>query len=381
MGRVFRRGEVWWIRYFVRGEERRESALQITGDGSEESAKKLLRKRLVERDEGQLPARSAGTTLSTWRALVKADYGARGLRSIATALDAFKHCVGYFGAEGSASAITYDVLLRYVQHRREVEGAAPATVRNELVYLRRGMVLARKANRFGELPEFPHIEVDNARMGFFEDDELEPLLAALHEISPDIADVFKFLAWTGWRKREALGLTWGECDIKARTLLLPARRAKGKAPRPLPFGEHPELVELLQRRRKLVSELELRTGRRGIEWVFCWTRGRRVGERIAGAGDFYRRWREALRTAGLSEDRIPHDLRRSMARRGRQLGISEAVLMRIGGWKTRTIFDRYSIVADRDVETALGQFSAKARTAQRTAQSHHTRGRRKRVTR
>ena len=181
MGRVYRRGDVYWIRYFVRGEERRESALQVTGDGSEESAKRLLRKRLVERDEGQLPARSAGTTLSILRTLVKADYGARGLRSIATALDAFKHCVGYFGLEASASAITYDVLLRYVQHRREVEGAAPATVRNELVYLRRGMVLARKANRLSELPEFPHIEVDNARMGFFEDDELDRLLAALRE--------------------------------------------------------------------------------------------------------------------------------------------------------------------------------------------------------
>ena len=226
----------------------------------------------------------------------------------------------------------------------------------------------RKAGRFGDPPEFPRIEIDNARMGFFDDDEIDRLLDALRQTAPDLADVFEFLAWTGWRKREALGLTWREVDVKTKTLLLPARRAKGKAARPLPYGALPELVELLQRRRTSVSELELRTGRRGIPWVFCWTRGHRVGERIAGAGDLYRRWREALKAAGLPPDRVPHDLRRSMARRGRRLGIPEVVLMRIGGWKTRTIFERYSIIADKDVEAAMGQFSTRE-PAQKPAQS------------
>jgi integrase len=368
-GRVYQRGGVWWIDYYVDGQKRRESAAQVTGDGSEESARRLLRRRLHEKDEGRLPARSAATTVKELRALLESDYGARGLRSAETALDALDHVAGYFGPDASASAITYDGLLRYVQHRREQERAAAATVRNELVYLRRGMQLARKAKRLGELPEFPRIEVDNARMGFLEDDEVELLLGALRSAAPDVADVAEFLAWTGWRKEEALGLTWREVNVKARTLLLPASRAKGKAARPLPYGELTELVELLQRRRTLVSALELRTGERGIEWVFCWTKGRRTGERISGEGDFYRRWRNALKAAGLPEDRIPHDLRRSMARRGRLLGIPESVLMRIGGWKTRTIFERYSIVADRDVEAALGRFSSRQNGHSEQAQS------------
>lgn len=366
-GRIYERGGVWWIRYFDRGQERRESAQKVTGDGSQESAEKLLRRRLHERDEGRLPGRATATTVAELRRLLRDDYGARGLRSWATARGSLEHVVGYFGPASSAAAITYDALLGYVRHRRTKEGAAAATVRNELVYLRRGMRLARMTAAFA-LPEFPKIDVDNARMGFFEDDEAEGLLAKLREASVDVADAVEFLAWTGWRKSEALGLTWAECDVKAQTLLLPASRAKGKAARVLPYGGLPELVELLQRRRALVSGLELRTGERGIPWVFCWTKGRRPGRRIAGEGDFYRRWREALKAAELPAKRIPHDLRRSMARRGRRLGIPESVLMRIGGWKTRTIFARYSIVSDRDVEDALGQFSARE-TAQEPAQS------------
>jgi integrase len=143
------------------------------------------------------------------------------------------------------------------------------------------------------------------------DDDLGRLLGTLREAVPDVADVAEFLAWTGWRREEALGLTWREVNVKAQTLLLPASRAKGKAPRSLRFAELPELVELLQRRRKLVSEVELKTGERGIAWVFCWTQGRRRGQRIAGQGDFYRRWREALATASLLEEHIPHDPHRN----------------------------------------------------------------------
>jgi integrase len=205
-------------------------------------------------------------------------------------------------------------------------------------------------------------------MGFFEDGELDRLLEALRATAPDVADACEFLAWTGWRKTEALGLSWREVDLTAQALLLPARRAKGKSARPLPFGGHAELVALLKRRRAAVSELELRTGVRGISWVFCWTRGRRAGERMSGEGDFYRRWRQALAKAKLPAERIPHDMRRTMARRGRQLGIPESVLMRIGGWKTRTIFERYAVLVDRDVEVALGQFSA-TKPAQEPAQS------------
>ena len=49
---------------------------------------------------------------------------------------------------------------------------------------------------------------------------------------------------------------------------------------------------------------------------------------------------------------IFHDLRRSGARALLHAGVPERVCMAIGGWKTRSVFDRYSIVSPNDVAEA-----------------------------
>ena len=48
-----------------------------------------------------------------------------------------------------------------------------------------------------------------------------------------------------------------------------------------------------------------------------------------------------------------HDLRRSAARNLRNAGVAEGVVMKIGGWKTRSMLDRYSIISTGDVADAL----------------------------
>ncbi|HKW40611.1 MAG TPA: hypothetical protein VJN39_05125, partial [Gemmatimonadales bacterium] len=54
-----------------------------------------------------------------------------------------------------------------------------------------------------------------------------------------------------------------------------------------------------------------------------------------------------------ARDRLFHDLRRTAARALRQRGVSEGEIMRLCGWKTRAMFDRYNIIDEADLSRAV----------------------------
>jgi hypothetical protein len=63
---------------------------------------------------------------------------------------------------------------------------------------------------------------------------------------------------------------------------------------------------------------------------------------------------EAVGVPGL----LFHDLRRSGARNYRRAQVTEDVIMRIGGWKTPSMFRRYNVVDERDLTEAAERLSA-----------------------
>src|SRR5215472_18350599 len=74
-------------------------------------------------------------------------------------------------------------------------------------------------------------------------------------------------------------------------------------------------------------------------------------------GRFERSWRTACEATGLASgegepERPFHDLRRSGVRNLIRAGVPESVAMRISGHKTRSVFERYNIVSERDLNDA-----------------------------
>jgi hypothetical protein len=53
-----------------------------------------------------------------------------------------------------------------------------------------------------------------------------------------------------------------------------------------------------------------------------------------------------------------HDLRRSAARNQRKAGVAESTIMKLGGWKTRSMLLRYDIHDERDLAEAVAAAQA-----------------------
>jgi len=72
-----------------------------------------------------------------------------------------------------------------------------------------------------------------------------------------------------------------------------------------------------------------------------------------------------------------HDLRRTAARNLRRAGIAEGIIMAIGGWRTRSVFERYALVREGDISDAIGQletYRVDQRAKAEENQNGHTSG-------
>jgi integrase len=96
-------------------------------------------------------------------------------------------------------------------------------------------------------------------------------------------------------------------------------------------------------------------------YVFCYTTGQKIGQRITESG-FNKAWRKA-RVATGCPGRIPHDFRRTAVRNLVRAGVPERVAMQLTGHKTRAVFERYNIVSSGDLRDAARRLDTYASSA------------------
>jgi integrase len=209
--------------------------------------------------------------------------------------------------------------------------------------------------QFAQVPAIPIVDPGPARAGFLEDQDLPRLLRGL---PPPVRPVIHFLAVTGWRVSEALALTWGQVDFAAGVVTLAVGSTKTGAGRVFPFAALPALAELLHAQREATTGLE-RRAQRIIATVF-----HRDGRPIR---DFRAAWLAATQRAGQLGFLI-HDLRRFAVRRFVRAGIPERVCMALSGHKSRSVFDRYNIVSERDLAENVAKLVPRGTTGAQMGQ-------------
>lgn len=157
-----------------------------------------------------------------------------------------------------------------------------------------------------------------------------------------------FLYLTGWRKGEALGLTWDRVDFRAGAVRLQPGTTKNDEGRTFPFAALSPMGNLLRRQQLDTIALERATGR-AIPWVFHCN-----GKPLR---DFRGAWRKACVAAGCA-GRIPHDFRRTAVRNLERAGGPRSVAMKLTGHKTEAVYRRYAIVAEADLAAGVAKLAA-----------------------
>jgi len=332
MGMIYKRGNVFWIKYYRSGKPFRES----TKSHKEADAKRLLKKREGEIANGKTPGvyfdkvtfdeLSEGFLLdyrlNNRKSLVRAERSVNNLK---------KHFEGF-----KATEITTLKIQKYIKSRLEQE-AANASINRELSALKRMFRLGAQQTppQVDRVPYIPMLKESNIRKGFFEHAEFKALIVTL----PDYLKGFSTFAYKiGWRVSEISTLTWNQVDLEQGIVRLEPGETKNDEGRTIYLDD--ELKELFNNQWE-----DRKTSKKLIPYVFPGKDGK---DRIK---DFRFAWGKACKNAKIGK-RMFHDFRRTAVRNMVRSGISEKVAMMISGHKTRSVFDRYNIVNAADLKDA-----------------------------
>ena len=248
-------------------------------------------------------------------------------------------------AHTPAAKLTTDALTRYTLQRQK-EGAKNATINRELASLRRALRLGQRSTppKVREIPHFFKLPEDNVRTGFLDPEKYATLAANASNIGVWMRAIFELAYTWGWRKGE-LRLLVRQVDFNANVVRLEPGTTKNKKGREVTMT--PNIRALL---------MECASGKKADDFLFT----RKDGSAVKDLRDA---WRDLCTASGVP-GLLLHDLRRTAVRNLVRAGVSEHTAMAISGHKTRSVFDRYDIVNQRDIRDAMLKLErARAETA------------------
>jgi integrase len=352
---------VYWCQYFLNGHRQRES----TGTANKRKAESYLQTRLAEVSGGNsLGAAAQHITVEEivmdvirknrndgndsvewderrWALHLKPSFGHLKASQITTA-----YIDTYIGnRKGQEIVRTYNKAgeARVVQ-----TGKYPGngSINRELALLRSAYWLAYAATprKVAWVPTFHFLdESGNVRKGFLNDRDYNQLAEECGKIGLWLRAMFEIYYTYGWRKNEPLEtLKVRLADFSHRTITIEdSKNGDGR------------MVVMTQKVFELVKACC--EHKSGDEYIFTRPDGKPVK-------DFRSSWRNACVAAGVPNLKV-HDLRRTGARNLRRAGVDRDIIMRIGGWKTDSVFRRYNIVDEADLRDAMQKLENSQRTA------------------
>jgi integrase len=237
-----------------------------------------------------------------------------------------------------ADTLTTQQVTSYVTQRlAESPRPANATINRELATLKRMYKLGVKHSmlKLSDVPYFPMLRERNTRKGFLNDARYVDLARTTSEGGLYLRALFEIAVNYGWRKSELISMRCSQVDVTERSITLNPGETKNDQAR-------------MVRMTAVVHELlrGLVAGKQPSDKVFTRGRGNRP---ISG---FRKAWKTATTKAGCP-GLLFHDLRRSAVRNLLRDGVTEKVAMELAGFKTRSVFDRYHIVCEEDLDRAV----------------------------
>jgi len=218
---------------------------------------------------------------------------------------------------------------------RKRNEASNSTINRELQVLKRALVLATRCDppKIVRMPYVRLLPENNVRRGFLDDAQY---LRLRNELPDYLRPLFVVAYHLGNRLGELRRMRRDQVGFKRNQIRLNPGETKNKRGRVLPM--HGEMSHWLEMQKAI----------RDAEFPTCLYVFHHEGNPIV---DFRKAWKSATQRADLTGT-LFHDLRRSAVRNMREAGIPENVAMEISGHRTRSVFERYNIVSDRDLKAA-----------------------------